>query len=99
MRICNNEESDGLSCPITHDAFTPGQVVYILKTDADKVRSGKSVCCISAEGLMALKKRAFNEKQEGFRDIMRRTGDRLLTIRDDYDAYVLIGIKINLKTN
>ena len=47
------------------------------------------VQCISAEGLRKLS--ASNPIRK-FRDPLRREGDRMLTIKEDYESYVLRGI-------
>jgi len=80
----------GVACPITHNEFKVGQVVYILKEEIEKVRRGKSVGCISSKGLMNLKARAESHGSSGFKDPLRRTADRLLTL-NDFEAYVVSG--------
>jgi len=83
LSICTDGEK-GLSCPITHNEFEAGQIVYILKRERAKALEGNSVGCISAEGMRRLK-----EMNESFRDPLRRTGDELLSISQDYDAFIL----------
>jgi len=86
LQVCTDGTAE-LSCPISHETFEAGQTVYILKEDERKVSEGKSVCCISAKALRQIQEREM--VRGGFRDPMRRTGDRLLTISDDYDAYII----------
>lgn len=90
LEVCTGG-TPGVACPIMHNEFEVGQIVYILKIEIDKVKQGKSVGCISAEGLMKMNRRAEEYKQSGFRDPLRRTGDTLLTI-DDYRPYVISDI-------
>jgi len=87
LQVCTGG-TPGVACPIMHNEFEVGQIVYILKIEIDKVKEGQSVACISAEGLMKMNRRAEEYKQSGFRDPLRRTGDKSLTI-DDYRAYII----------
>ena len=48
------------------------------------------VNCISAEGMAKLKEDA--HPLETFRDPLRRTGDSLLTISGDFEAFILASI-------
>jgi len=83
---CQEQQGDDTTCPIMLTSFFPGQVVYILQSDVAKADVGNYVQCISAEGLRKLS--ASNPIRK-FRDPLRREGDRMLTIKDDYEAYVL----------
>jgi len=87
MKLCTDSSKD-ISCPITHNDFAPGQVVYVLKSEVPRLEKEQAVCCISAEGLVGLNKRAQKENQEGFRDPLRRTGDDLLTLKD-YEPFFI----------
>jgi len=86
LSICT-EGRKGLSCPITLKEFEIGQIVYILKKEREKALSGHAVNCISAEGMAKLKEDA--HPLETFRDPLRRTGDSLLTISGDFEAFIL----------
>jgi len=79
----------GVACPITLNEFEIGQTVYILKRDAEKVAEGKSVGCISSEGLRKTRDTIANLAQGGFEDPLRRTGNDILTIRHDFDVYII----------
>jgi len=85
LRVCTGGSGDAV-CPITLNPFEYGQVVYILKQERDKALRGESVSCISAEGMNKLKRESGSGQ---FRDPLRRTRDALLTIADDFEAYVI----------
>jgi len=76
-------------CPITRMPFEPRQIVYVLKLDEDKVAAGKSVACISAEGLMLLQRSPKSLENGGFKDPLKRTGEIYLSIKSHYTAYIL----------
>merc|ERR1719203_1587873 len=86
LSVCTGG-NQGLACPITHNEFEVGQTVYVLKRERDKVLSGQSVACISAEGMNKLKKDC--APLESFKDPLRRTGDCLLTLARDFEAFVI----------
>jgi len=75
----------GVVCPILQTQFEPDMVVYILKTDVPKIRAGQYVPCISALGL---RRASFQRGDRTFRDPWKRM-EGLLTIKDDYEPYVL----------
>jgi len=87
-RLCRDEAGHG-ECPLMLTDFKPFDVVYILKTDAAKVESGEAVVCISSQGLMTLSRTRQSRRDWGFVDPLKRTGERFLTVQDDFEAYVL----------
>jgi len=87
MKLCTDSSKD-LACSITHTDFAPGQIVYVLKSEVSRLEKEQAVCCISAEGLVGLYRRAQQEKEAGFRDPLRRTGDDLLTLQD-YETFII----------
>merc|ERR1740129_390881 len=86
LRICTGG-AKGVACPITHIEFERGQIVYILKIEKEKALEGNTVGCISAEGMNKLKQMCGPDEQ--FRDPLRRTGDCLLTLSNDFEAFVI----------
>jgi len=73
-------------CPITHEDFQPGKLVYILKVEEEKLKSGKCVVCISYDGLNNLQD---SNADSFFRDPLRRTGDRMLQ-KNDFSLYLIV---------
>jgi len=88
LYICTGGYKD-VACPISLRLFEPGQTVYVLKREVPKIKQGKAVGCILAEGLMQLKNTQTSQIDGGFRDPLRRTGDTLLTIKNNYTAFVI----------
>lgn len=79
------ENNPGAVCPITQQPFTHNQIVYVLKSERSKVKQGLPVSCISAEGL-----RKYSRMKEGqFKDPLKREGDKMLNIKDNYHAYTI----------
>jgi len=89
IHLCQDAEGKA-TCPIMLTDFTPHDVVYILKTDVDKVWQGKSVVCISSEGLMKLSRTPESIRDYGFVDPLKRTGEQFLTVEHDFVAYILV---------
>lgn len=87
--LCRDSEGRGM-CPIMHTDFKVHDVVYILKRDMGKVTANESVVCISLEGLMRLSRTPASQRNLGFTDPLRRTGERVLSVQVDFVAYVLI---------
>jgi len=90
IHLCQDAEGKA-TCPIMLTDFEPHDIVYILKTDVDKVREGKSVVCISSEGLMKLSRTPDSIRDYGFVDPLKRTGEQFLTVEHDFIAYILVG--------
>jgi len=88
MSLCTDGCSDA-ECPITRMPFRANQIVYILKSDEEKVVSKMPLACISAEGLLVLQKSPRTKEAGGFKDPLKRTGERLLSLKDDYVAYIV----------
>jgi len=84
LRMCTGG-SDETVCPITIQPFQSKQIVYVLKSEEDKLNSGSPVPCISAEGLVKLKNSDKSTLEGGFIDPLKRA-DRILTL-DDYEPY------------
>jgi len=84
LQMCTGG-SDETVCPITIQPFQPKQIVYVLKSEEDKLQSGSPVSCISAEGLVKLKNADKSIREGGFIDPLKRN-DRILTL-DDYEPY------------
>jgi len=80
LRLCKDV------CPIMMTSFYHFQTVYVLKSDIEDVESRKEVQCISAEGLRKYSKSRDNSQ---FQDPLRRTGEKMLSIADDYHPYIL----------
>jgi len=94
IRQCTDDDA-GVVCPILQTQFEPDMVVYILKTDVPKIEAGEYAPCISALGLRRVSTRRDDRK---FRDPWKRV-ERLLTIKDDYEPYILdadvVGSSVN----
>jgi len=88
LRACMEGRS-GYSCPITLVDFEVGQLVYILNDEVDGMAEGQSVGCISQSGLKELQHMRESRRNGGFRDPLRRTGDRRLTIQNDFSLYTI----------
>jgi len=73
-------------CPITHEDFQPGKLVYILKAEEEKLKRGKCVVCMSYDGLNNLQD---SIAEPFFRDPLRRTGDKMLE-RNDFALYLIV---------
>merc|ERR1719350_2505484 len=73
-------------CCITQQEFAKGDIVYILNTDKEKVELNLKVICVSAQGLRHL---AAQREDQFFVDPLKREGGQLLTIAQNYTAYVL----------
>jgi len=80
LRLCKDV------CPIMMTSFYHFQTVYVLNSDVEDVESGKEVQCISAEGLRKYSRSRDNSQ---FQDPLRRTGEKMLSIGDDYHPYIL----------
>merc|ERR1719483_1626861 len=80
------ENNPGAVCPITQQPFTHNQIVYVLKSERAKVKQGLPVSCISAEGL---RKYARMKDRGEFKDPLKREGDKMLNIKDNYHAYTI----------
>jgi len=83
LRMCAKD-----TCPITMDEICAHDIVYILKIDAESIKSGKQVPCISA---YALKKISQTSDDGTFTDPLRRSVDdnELLSL-SDYEPYVIV---------
>jgi len=88
LYICTGGYKD-VSCPISLKLFEPGQTVYVLRREVPKIKEGKAVGCILAEALMQLKNTQASQAEGGFRDPLRRTGDAILTIQNDFQAFII----------
>ena len=70
-------------------------VVYILKIDIPKIQAGQYAPCISALGLRRV---SFQRGDRKFKDPWKRV-EGLLTIKDDYEPYILDAGKTICKRN
>jgi len=87
--VCTGGSSDAV-CPITLNSFKVQDVVYVLKSDKQRVKEGIPVPCISSQGL---RKYAAAKEDRKFVDPLKRENARPLTIKDDFDAYVICEMK------
>jgi len=76
----------GGSCPILMAKFVHHDIVYVLQEDFDKLEEEEQVYCISAAGLNRI---AAGRRDKKFMDPLRRTGNRLVTIEDDFAAFII----------
>lgn len=83
--LCGAGSGDVI-CPITHEELSDGNVVYILRQDSTRLSEGKSVICISKEGLKQL---ASQRKDGRFIDPFHRTQRHLLSIENDFEPYII----------
>merc|ERR1719499_893410 len=83
---CIDTSADSVCC-ITLQSFQVGDLVYVLNQERQKVADGKSVCCISREGMNRLHNQNVNH---AFCDPLRRTGTEL-NLRDaDYTLFQIV---------
>jgi len=83
--LCTDGGDNGV-CPITQKEFEDTMLVYVMKTDKQKVKERQSVVCITAEGLRML---ASQSDDGTFKDPLNREGGQPLTILRFYDPYVI----------
>jgi len=76
-------------CPIQLTPFSPGDPVYVLKSQEEIMKKGQHVPCISAGGLRKWASTDNAKRENGFKDPLKREGDRILTIKNDYVVYVV----------
>jgi len=83
--LCTDGGDNGV-CPITQKEFEDTMLVYVMKTDKQKVLQRQPVVCITAEGLRML---ASQNDDGTFKDPLNREGGQPLTILKFYDPYVI----------
>jgi len=83
--LCGAGSGDVI-CPITHEELSDGNIVYILRQDSTRLSEGKSVICISSEGLKQL---ASQRKDGRFIDPFHRTEVHFLSIENDFEPYMI----------
>jgi len=73
-------------CPISLERIRPGNDVFILKSTEAALRAGEKIPCISGDSLRDL---VAQTRPNGFIDPLRREDQRLLSIHEDYNQYII----------
>jgi len=85
-------DPDVAECPILLTAFKANEIVWILRDSMHGLLMGTSetVPCMSNVGMKRLSTSEEARASGGFRDPLKRAGDSLLTLNQDYQAFILI---------
>jgi len=90
LTMCTDGTPNGM-CPILQTKFISGDPVYILKSDATKIKNGRGVQCVSVTGLRKIALDEQNIQRGGFEDPFGRKKDdnSFFLAKRDYDLYWL----------
>jgi len=69
--------------------FKSGDPVYILQSDEEQVKNGKSVICASVPGMRSLSMSEFSIQNGGFKDPWGREPEALLLVKRNYRMYFI----------
>lgn len=85
-------DPDVAECPILLTGFNANEIVWVLRNSLHGLLMGTSekVPCISSAGMKRLSSSQEARASGGFRDPLKRSGDSLLTLNQDYQAFILI---------
>jgi len=85
-------DPDVAECPILLTGFKANEIVWVLRNSLHGLLLGTSekVPCISSAAMKRLSSSQEARASGGFRDPLKRSGDSLLTLNQDYQAFVLI---------